>query len=89
MPIPNLREGRDNLDIRMSLFCSSASLTNSFSPRVVQFLFNTSSLGSDAQETRQRDGFWRDFRGVVAKAWNDEDNIMQDLSALPELEITD
>ncbi len=26
-----------------------------------------------------------DSRGVVAKAWNDEDNIMQDLSALPEL----
>ena len=24
--------------------------------------------------------------GVVVKAWNDEDNIMQDLSAIPELE---
>jgi len=33
MPILILREGRDNLDIRMSLFCSSASLTNSFSPK--------------------------------------------------------
>ena len=33
MPILTLREGRDNLDIRMSLFCSPASLTNSFSPK--------------------------------------------------------
>ena len=57
--------------------------------RVVQFLFNTSSLSSDAQETRQRDGFWKDSRGGVAKALNDEDNIMQDLSALPELDLTD
>ena len=55
----------------------------------MKFLFNTSSLSSDAQETRQRDDFWRDSRGVVAKAWNDEDNIMQDLSALPELDLTD
>ena len=29
-----------------------------------------------------------DSRGVIAKAWNDEDNIMQDLSALPE-DLTD
>jgi len=50
---------------------------------------NTSSLRCDAQEARQRDGFWKDTRGEVVKAWNDEDNIMQDLSALPEFEITE
>jgi len=48
-----------------------------------------STLRLATQKARQRDGFWKDSRGEVVKAWNDEDNIMQDLSALPEFEITE
>jgi len=46
---------------------------------------NTSSLRSDAQESRQRDSFWKDTRGEVDKTLNDEHTLMQVLSALPEL----
>jgi len=45
----------------------------------------TSSLLSDAQESRQRDSFWKDTRGEVDKTLNDEHTLMQVLSALPEL----
>ena len=38
---------------------------------VIQFLFNTSSLCSDAQGIRQRDSFWKDTRGEVDKARNE------------------
>ena len=50
---------------------------------------NTSSLRYDAQEVRQRDGFWKDTRGEVDKTLNDEHTLMQVLSALPELEIAE
>ena len=43
-------------------------------------------LGFLANEARQRCKFWKNARGVVANAWNEEDNIIQGLSAFPELE---
>ena len=43
-------------------------------------------LGFLAHEARQRFKLWKNARGVVANAWNEEDNIIQGLSALPELE---
>tara|TARA_B100002051_G_scaffold127400_1_gene121241 strand:+ start:8517 stop:8660 length:144 start_codon:yes stop_codon:yes gene_type:complete len=46
-------------------------------------------LGFLAHEARQRFKLWKNARGVVANAWNEEDNIIQGLSALPEFEITD
>ena len=71
MPIITLREGRDNLDIRMSLFCSPASLTKSFSPRGSLLLFSALSLRFLAHEARQRDRFWKNTCGEVVKAGNE------------------
>ena len=55
----------------------------------VQFLYNTPLLGFLAHEARQRFKLWKNSRGVVANAWNEEDNIIQGLAALPEFEIID
>ena len=55
----------------------------------VQFLYNTPLLGFLAHEARQRCKLWKNARGVVANVWNEEDNIIQCLSAFPELQITD
>jgi|OM-RGC.v1.037117794 hypothetical protein len=51
----------------------------------VLFLFNISSVCCDAQESRQRDSFWKDTLGEVDKTLNDEHTLMQDLSVIPEL----
>ena len=56
---------------------------------IVLILFNTSSLRFLAHEDRRRCKLGKNNRGIVFETWNDEDNIMWDWSALPELQITD
>ena len=52
---------------------------------VVQFLLNISPLNCDAQQVRQRDGFWKESREEVDKTLNDEHTLMELLSAHLEL----
>ena len=64
-------EGRDVLDSLKGLFCSPPPGSTVSHQELVQLLLNASSQRSDAQEVPQSDSFWKDTRGEIDKARNE------------------
>ena len=64
-------EGWDILDSRKGLFCSPPPGSTVSHQELVQLLLNASSQRSDAQEVPQSDSFWKDTRGEIDKARNE------------------
>ena len=64
-------EGRDVLDSLKGLFCSPPPGSTVSHQELVQLLLNASSQRSDAQEAPQSDSFWKDTRGEIDKARNE------------------
>ena len=67
---------------------SPTPLTKSFKSSGSLILLNTPLSRFLSHEARQRCNLQKNARLIVVEDWNDEDKIMQDLSALPEFEIT-